>query len=387
MGGCNSTLNSLELAGAVIGAGVATAASGGVAAAGAIAGTAAAGTYFATKQGCSNNSTALVNATNEIIATAIINSLTYCTELAETWQDINITCLPDLPEGQVYEGNKACGQCIESVFTGMLAQHAMERKMWQNSNPDAVRVRLDINSEYTLLLGRTGTCGMVACKACTLANVSQNNILTANSSCYDTMTDATQFESNLGSLVQQQLLNNQDVLAGVAKVFGNSDVSSLTQTIVNKIASQVTTNFLQNFVESLKTTQIINITSNGGFSGNGIAQINTFQLAVQFVSTKNVAEQALGSSVFEVIQQVADEQNTLNDVGTLVFQSTVGFSAAINNVVGQVMIATLALLGVVVVAILCYAGYKFIKKSAVEASRVASEVELSNLQKAAFQQF
>lgn len=387
MGGCNSVLNNIELAGAVIGAGVATAASGGAAAAAAVGGTAAAATYFATKQGCSRDAKGLVNATNQIVAAAIINSLTYCTQMSETWQDLNITCVPDLPEGQVYEGNKACGQCIEGVFEGMLAQHAMERKMWQNTNPDSVRVRLDINSEYTLMMGRTGTCGLVACKACTLANVTQNNILQANSSCYDTLTDTTQFQSNLSSLVQQQLLNNQDVLAGVAKAFGNSDVTSLTEDIVNKISTQVTTNFLQNFVESLKSTQIIRIAANGGFSGNGIAQINTFQLAVQYVSDRNVVENAISGSVFEVIQQVADEQNTLNDVGTLVFQSTIGFTAAINNVVGQVMIATLALLGVVVVAILCYAGYKFIKKTAVDASQVASEVELSNLQKAAFQQF
>lgn len=387
MGGCNSTLNSLELAGAVIGAGIATAATGGVAAAGAIAGTAAAGTYFATKQGCSRSASALVHATNEIVATAIITSLTYCTQIAETWQDINITCNPVLPAGQVYEGNLACGQCVTDVFEGMLAQHALERKLWIDADPASIGVRLDINSEYTLLMGRVGTCGVVACKACTLANVSQSNILTAESSCYDTLTDTTQFKSNLGALVQQQLLNNQDVLAGVAKALGDNNVTNLTQTIVTSIATQVTETFLQNFVQLLKSTQILTLNTVGSFSGNGIAQINTYQVAVQYVSDQNVVTNALGSSVFDIIQQVAEQQNTLNDVGTLVFQSTIGFGQALDNVVGQVMVATLALLAVVVLGILGYAGYRFVRRSAAEAARVASEVELSSLQKAAFQQF
>lgn len=387
MGGCNSTLNDIELAGAVIGAGVATAASGGAAAAGAVAAVGSAGAYFATKSGCSRDRKAIINASNQIVATAILQSLNYCTQVADTWQSINITCNPVMPAGEVYEGNKACGTCVEDVFLGMLNQHQLERKQWDRETPTDIGVRLDINSEYTLLMGRVGTCGLVSCKACTLANVSQNNILTVDSSCYSTLTNTTFFQANLSSLVQQQLLNNQDVLAGVAKAFGNNDVSTLTEDITNRISSQVNENFLQEFVNQLKSTQIININSTGSFSGNGIAQINIFQLATQYVQDQSVITNSLPSEMFTMIEQVANEQNTLNDVGTLTFEATVGFTAALSNVVGQVMIATLALLGVVVVAIVAYAGYKFIRKTSQAAAQVASEVELTRLQKAALVEF
>jgi hypothetical protein len=88
-----------------------------------------------------------------------------------------------------------------------------------------------------------------------------------------------------------------------------------------------------------------------------------------------VATQAFSSAVFTTIEDVANQQNTLNDVGTLVFEATVGFTAAINNVVGQVMIATLALLGVIVLFIIGYGGYKFIKKSTFAAERLEKEIE------------
>lgn len=387
MGGCNSTLNDIELGGAVIASGVSVALSGGASTGAAIAGTAALGTYMATKQGCSRSKSAIINATNQIIATAMIQSLTFCTQISETWQQLNIKCDPALNPGEVYEGNYACGVCVKDVFEGMLAQHALERKMWDRDNPSDIGVRLDINSEYTLLMGRVGTCGMVACKACTLANISQSNILANNSNCYTTLTDTTQFQSNLSGLLKQQLVNNQDVLAGVARVFSNNNVSTITQDITNRISTQVNSTFLNNFVSRLQNTQIITLDSNSGFSARNIAQINSFQIAVQYVAENNVVTNSISDSAFDLIAQVANEQNTLNDVGTLTFEATVGFQQAISNVVGQVMIATLVLLGVVVLVILCYAGYRFIKKQVVRAENTKTEQDLTLIQKSAFQQF
>lgn len=387
MGGCNSVLNDVELGAFVVGAGVATAASGGAAAAGAVVAAGAAGTYFATKQGCSRDPSVMVDATNEIIAAAIIQSLTLCTQISETSQNLEITCKPNLPAGQVYEQNYACGKCVENVFQGMLAQHALERKQWVGATTSQVGVKLDINSEYVLLMGRVGTCGMVACKACTMANISQSNILTQNSSCYDTITNADSFKTNLTGLLQQQLLNNQDVLAGVSKALGDNDVSSISQTISNRISTKVDSTFLNQFVQTLKSSQTIIMKANGSQSLNNLAQINTFQAAVEAVSTANIVADTINSDIFTTIAQIANQQNTLNDIGTLTFESTIGFTAAINNVVGQVMFATLALLAVVVLVIVAYAGYKFIKKSVASAEKLEKDTQLSQLQTAAFKQF
>jgi hypothetical protein len=358
MGGCNSTLRSII---------------GGVAFVGAIAQGDVAGSVNAynavnsdKKSGCSKDKVAVVNATNEIIAASIVQSLTTCTQISESWQNIEISCTPVVPVGQlVFEENKACGMCVTGVFQGMLDQHELERATWKRGTSAEVRVRLDIDAEYGLMLSRLGNCGLAACKACTFANITQSNILTADSRCYDTLRNSDTFKSNLTSQVKQQLVNNQDVLAGVAKAFANSNVTSVTETIVNRISSVVNQSFLDDLASRMQSK----------FSGSSITQANAFQVAVNYVDEKQVATQAFSSAVFTTIEDVANQQNTLNDVGTLVFEATVGFTAAINNVVGQVMIATLALLGVIVLFIIGYGGYKFIKKSTFAAERLEKEIE------------
>jgi hypothetical protein len=391
MGGCNSVLNDIELAGAFIGAGVATVASGGAAAAGAVGAAGAAGAYFATKKGCSKDKTALVQATNEIVATAIILSVNECNSVETSSQDITITCDPLLPDektGQtweVYEANPACGKCNEAVFKGMLAQHALERRMWDQGKE--VKVRLPINEEYVLMLGRIGTCGINTCKACSLSNVTQSNILRGNSSCYIQMRSQANFKTNLTTLIQEQLVNNQDVLSGVAKAFGAEGVNNLTEKIVNQITSNTSENFLNLTVDNMTSSQVINMNIGGTTSVNNISQYSAFNIALDAVTKEDIVNKSISDAVFSTVAEVANEQNTLNDLGEVVFESTVDFTKAINNSVGKVMIAVLIGLGAVVAFIIGYALYKFFRKTTVSATNLAKKIEQQRSHLSAFEQF
>lgn len=373
MGGCASTWNKIELAGAVIGAGVAEAATGGVAAAGAVAAAGSAGAYFATKKGCDKSPEALIQVTREITATAIVLSVNQCQEVASISQDIVITCLPDLPENEVYENNSACGACFRAVFNGMLAGHAQERQVWQRGGE--VKVRLPINQEYALLLGRLGTCGINTCKACSLANVTQSNVLNESSTCYDSIKSEANFKNNLTSIVQQQLLNNQDVLSGVAQALGAQGVNKITEKIVSRISSRVTSTFLNNLGNVMQSAQVITIDASGSTTSQNISQYSAFNLALQAVTEQNIIEDTIDTAVFNTISQVANDQNTLNDIGEVVFESTVDFTKAINNSVGQVMIATLVALGVVVLVVIGYALYRFFKKTFVTTKNLEKKIE------------
>ena len=88
MGGCNSVWNDVELGGAIVGAGIATVATGGAAAAGFALAAASAGAYFATKSGCSKDRQAIIRATNEIVATAIVTSINQCNDQTLTTQNV-----------------------------------------------------------------------------------------------------------------------------------------------------------------------------------------------------------------------------------------------------------------------------------------------------------
>ena len=383
-GGTSSSLvSSLETAGAFLGAGIA--AGTGNEGAAAVLGSAAFGLAAGGQKGCNKSRDAIIQSTNEIVATAIVLSVNNCGDLAEVSQEIEITCDPRVAEGTVYEQNSSCQACYTGVFDGMLAQHALERKVWADGG--AVFVRTPIDEEYQLLLNRVQSCGINTCKACALSNVTQANIIQQNTNCENILRDSEQFQTNLTSLIQEQLLNNQDVLSGAAQALGAQGVNQITEQVSNQITSNVNQEFLDNVVNRISQSQVIRINSNTSTTFNNVTQLSAFNIALEEVTTNNIVLRSINLEVFDTIAEIANEQNTLNDVGEVVFQATIDFSSAINNVVGQVMIAVLIGLGVVVAFIVGYALYRFIKRTSVKQEKLQKQVQMSRANLPALQQF
>lgn len=255
--------------------------------------------------------------------------------------------------------------------------------MW-DSGP--AQVRLPINQEFILLLGRMGTCGTVTCKACALANVSQVNIISADNSCYQTMTNTNVFRTNLNTLVNQQLLSNQDILAGVAQAFGKNDSEQISEDITNFISTNVDSTFLNNIRQDISSQQTIEVTGQSTFTNN-VSQYSVFNSALNAVIQQQIIERSISDAMFSLIEQVANQQNTLSSVGEILFTSTITFVSAVNNVVGQVLIATLAALGVVVLFILGFTLYKVIKKVTISAIDQNKKNELKRANLSGLEQF
>lgn len=355
MGGCNSVFN--KLAGGPLG----TFATGGFV--GFALDKAGVPLPFTQKKGCDKSKNALIKATQEIVATAIVDSLSSCTSMSQADQVISISCRPNLPAGQVYEGNSACGQCNGNVFDGMLAGHAQERKMWATDDPANVRVRLNIDDEFRLLITRANTCGITACKACSLANTTQYNILNSSQDCYGSSLTVANFTNSLENLLTQQLVSNQDVLAGVAAAFGGpANVVNITQNIRAAITQQVNTSFLEQVKTRMQSQQTITLATNGGsVSGNNISQSTTFNVALQAVTENDIIRKSGLESKFDVIEQVINQQTTINAVGEALFTSTITFAKTLDSIVGKVMIAVIVALGLVVVFLLGLAIYRGVK--------------------------
>jgi len=422
MGGCNSVINKLETAGAFIGS-AAAAFTGNEGTAIALGGI---GIGLATNgnKGCSKDTSALIKATNTIVATAIVKSLNNCNSNTNILQEISIRCNPiisnftpssnpssnsgqnntnSVNSGQdstnsvntgqnntnsgqnnaisentgqndikVYEENPACRSCFESVFNGMKTQHDLERKMWggelstkTKNHQKNIKVRLKIDEEYALLLKRIELCGITTCKACALTNITQANIIDQKSKCYNDLTNTTIFKTNLSQLINEQLLNNNDVLSGVAKAFSSNSgtVSELTTTVTNLISSQVNVNFLNSVAEEISKSQIIQVNSATSTTFNNMSQFSIFNVTLEQVEKNNIVEKAISNDIFQIIAQIANENNTLNDIGETVFKSTITLATAIDNSIGKVMLATLISLGIIVTLIIIFLFYKIIKKS------------------------
>lgn len=318
-------------------------------------------------KGCQKDKSALIQATNEIIATAIVSTITENSSNLNSLQEIEITCNPsDLKQYDpfpVYEMNPSCRQCYSSVFDGMKVQHDLERKMWEKEKDDEIKVKTPIDEEYKLLLQRLTLCGITTCKACALLNITQVNMINQDSQGYSNFDINGKFKLNLQSLIQQQLINNQDVLSGVVKAFANPELSSISETISSRITSQTDQTFFDSLMSDLKSSQVIQIKSAGNISGNNMHQYSIYTQTLQKVSSNEITTKAINEGLFDEIAQIANQQNTLNSIGDVVFQGAEEFVKVLSGVVGKIMFAVFIGLGVIVFVIVILLIAKQIKKS------------------------
>jgi len=349
MGGCNSSLAALAAQGAQVDAQSPIAASAfGIPLFVALAPAA-----------CDKSPTALISATNDIVSVAIARSISNCFSDQVAVQNVRMRCRPRLPEGvAVYEANSSCTQCINNVLADFTRQNNLERAQWANS---PATVRQPINTYYQSILSSFESCGLTACKACVLLNLTQLNQVQASDECITSFMTRTNIQSNLSSIIQQQLLNNQDVLAGAASAFANNDLASLTTTITDSLMTVMTEQFVQDLRDTIENSQAVEIFSDTTVKLGNISQMSLATVAQKFVSDNNVALNAFSQEIFTNISQVAQQQQTLDTLGRAVFTAAIDFTSALNSSAGLVLIAVGVVLGITLLAVIGYMIYRAIK--------------------------
>jgi hypothetical protein len=384
MGHCSSVLSKIEFSVVAGGLGALVAGPEAGIAIGAGAGLVSA---LTDKKGCDKSKTGLINATNSIISMAITKSITDCATENQALQNVDITCNPNL-EGtglSVYEENQACTQCMNEVFNGFDEQHQMERDAWTKRK--SVKVRLSIDDEYKLLIARLSACGIHTCKACSFINLTQVSVINTENSCLDTNLSVQNVQNNIQTLIKQQLSNNQDVLSGVAQALAQKNVDKITETITNRILTQVNNDFLNRTIQNLKTRQVMQFNSGNQTLINNISQSNAFTMISEQVTTAQIAQNTISSEFFETVSQIVKQQNTLDSVGTAIFQSSVTFTSAINSVVTKVLIAVIASLAFVLIMIVSYLIFKFVKSSIKNVKELSSREEQLIQSQGTFEEF
>lgn len=309
---------------------------------------------------CDTSPSGIAQMINTVVAQSISQTVSDCFQNQVAEQSIRIRCNPILPgTDAVYEENAACGSCIDSILQAQLYQMDLQRRLWSSSVPT---VRMPINNFYGGILNSMGTCSSY-CKACSLSNVTQSNIVQANASCISVAMNSTNISSNLSSAVQQMLLSNQDVMAATCKTIGIQDVSQVATYITSNIMVVVNSDFISRLQQELQQSQVIELYSQTSVSLNNISQSSASTVTQQFVTSAEVATNALSSATISAISAQVQQQNTLNELGDAIVDSTTSFLSAMDNAVGQIMLACIALLGVVVIAIIIYFIYSKIKSA------------------------
>jgi hypothetical protein len=324
---------------------------------------------------CPKTSTDIINEVNNIVSISISKTVSNCFISQSAEQSIRIRCKPKLSENTTcYEENFACGQCINNIKLGQEYQNQLERNLWSSS---PATVRQSIDNFYQSLLDQMNACGLTYCKACVLSNITQINVTEADAECISNSMTQTNIKSNISSLVKQQLLNNQDVLSGAAQTLGIQDLESLSEVISSNISTVVNQQFIQDLQQIIKQSQIIEILSETSIKLSNVSQTSVATVTQKFVSDQRVALNAFSQETFDSISKIAQSQNTLNDIGNVVIDSSISFVKAIDSAVGKVTLALVILLGVVVLAIIGYLIYTNVNRLVLKQTEENFEKQLN----------
>jgi hypothetical protein len=330
-------------------------------------------------RGCSKDKNAVINATNTIISTSILKTITDCEGSLHVEQNIEIKCDPEtIDNNTVYEANGGCTGCLSDTFNSMTQHHAAERRMWTTKKK--TKVRLSINDELEILNQSIISCGIFSCKACTLMNVTQSSVVqndkgngqnNSQLTCNDKITDQAGFKLNLQTALQQSLTNNQDVLAGIAQQFSDGTGGNISQILTNEISSRISSTKLNEIKSAIESSQDITLTSESSAFLNNVSQSTAYNIILRNISELNIATQIIQESTFKSIENIVNNQNTLNEIGEAVFESVTTFGEAIDNTAGKIMIASMASLGLLVLIIFIYAIRRFVEQQLVTVSKLS----------------
>jgi hypothetical protein len=322
--------------------------------------------------------TALISSLNTMVSTSIIKTITSCFQESAVSQNIELLCEPKLskvdidnPNISVYEENSACTRCITLTQNAIDSHISAEKSMWSSS---PAQVRQPIDTFYNNILEELETCGLTVCKACVLSNITQSNILNADSTCIQNNITTEGIQLNLSSLLQESLLNNQDVLSQVADALKNNNLQSISDTISSRVVSTLSASFFNQLISRIQNGQSL-IVKGSSIKFNQLSQEATFTIVSNYVDKENIATLAYAESTYQVLADEINQQNTLNSVGDVIFDSSVSFVTAIDSSVGLVMFAILVVLGVVFASIVIYSIYSFFKNTIQTSSSVAKSIK------------
>ena len=328
---------------------------------------------------CNTDHGGMVNAMNQIISMSVVKSVNNCDTNTKTTQTFNLFCNPIIDPNAsytVYEGNPSCTDCIQGHFDAWKGQVESEKKLW--TSPQQTIVRQDINKSYNILINGLSACGINTCKACSIQNVNQSNMINISSDCNNIEQVQKVFNANVRGLVSQQLTQNQDILASAMKTLVTNNANSVIDTISTSISSKITTNTINNWIQNAFKFQNITLKASGTVVTNNISQANIYNSVVESVSKTDISSKVLDELNFQLFETIINSQQTLNSVGETVFKSVTGFLGLIDGIVGRVLVATAAILGLVVFVIVFFIIYKIVKSRKNSAKKQNQYIEDAN---------
>lgn len=297
----------------------------------------------------------IVNEVTNLVANVFVSIALYCNSADIGSQTISIECDP--PGSKVYETNDACSTCIKNIVDSATQYYSLQRSTWATR---PARVDKPIDSDFQNIINSFVTCTTQQCKYCDVQNVSQTNIIKSTTGCNAFNQVKNSLSQKLTTAVSQALTNNQDMLSPLATMLGASTYSEVVNTIVNNISAVITDNVISNIQSSIDAQQ--NLTINNGNVVNGITQSSSVTVVQNYLTKTGIINSIFSDAQWKDLENLINEQNTINSLGNVVTQAVSSLSKLLTNVVGKVVIFVLVLVGVLFVGIVIYIITQVVRK-------------------------
>lgn len=309
--------------------------------------------------GSSPSREVFVNKANEMTATVIQKIALDCNSYANTTQTVSLSCKPTLSDPAVpYEANPVCKACIQNVVDARMSYYAFQESRLVETGG----VAKPINEDYREIINAFVACGKSNCKACSIENVSQRSVVTQTTNCEAFNNVKNNVVQKLSVAIAQDLNNNQDFLSAIAGTLGAGTSAEVTENITNRMKTIITDeliNRLQNQVEIDQTIEF-NV---GGVISNGMSQETAVSSIMNFLTENNIFNDIFTEDELDSIQQLHNDQNTLDTLGQLAADSIGIFANLTATVVGQITLFVMILTAAIVAGVIIYSIYKKLKQN------------------------
>jgi len=300
-----------------------------------------------------------------MVSTVFVNIALFCSTDDISTQTVSIDCEPannGAASDTIYELNSACTNCIQGVVASHTSYYDFQRQLWERGE-QVPSVKKPIDSDFQAVIQEFIACTSTHCKACVAQNLSQKTLITSTLSCAAFNDVKNSISQQLMTSVTQKLTNNQDMLAPLAEMLGASSTNSIVYNITNRISSKITDNVISNIRQQISNNQAITINNGSGSSSQtGLSQESAFHSVQTYLEKTNIFNTILDSAQWTLLENLANEQNTIGGLGNTIVKSVKYLSKLLTNVVGKVVLFVLLMVGIIFVGILLYVVTNLIRK-------------------------
>jgi hypothetical protein len=298
---------------------------------------------------------------NTITATVFTDVTLQCASKVLSSQTANIQCRPpyeDNGEIQAYENSEACKRCFNNVNSYQINYYKNQEALIKDNSSS--RINLPIDQDYTNVWQKLVDCGKNSCKACVYENVSEATVAKAITGCKSMSKISNQITQKINDAVTQKLSDNKDFIAPLAQMIGGSTMQQIVSNVSNRMASKITESVVANVQNTIVNNQNIKL---DGSTVDGASQVSSFSSVLRYVQKTELMNSVFSDAEFTILQDLANKQNTIDELGNSVSKSVNAFSKMITSVVGKVVIFMILLLIVITVGVGVFLFSKFIKSA------------------------